>query len=179
MATSIWKRELSLGRKPKRDEPAAEPVAESVAAVPAVPEGTPASAADRIEAYLPGSTDVPPLPPTTGDYGWLTENFDPNDIPAEMPAIAAPPVSIPEPPRNVPPVAAPATIPVPEAAPAEVSAAAPAAAPTVKKPFCKQELTLKRAGKQPKQPKQPKEPKAKKVKKVKQSKAPQEATEAT
>ena len=72
MATSIWKRELSLGRKPKRDEPAAEPVAESVAAVPAVPEGTPASAADRIEAYLPGSTDVPSLPPTTGDYGWLT-----------------------------------------------------------------------------------------------------------
>ena len=155
MSGSIWKREISLGRK-KQDEVAEQPAQE-------------APVTDRIDAYLPEAGDTPALPPTTGDYGWLTESFDPNEIPAEMPAIAAPPVSGP------PPVAPPPPLPVaePEPAPAiqPVNVEVPAAEPAEKKPFWKQELTLKRSPKQPKAPKQPKQPKEPKAKKLKEPKA--------
>src|SRR5436305_11692274 len=142
MSGSIWKRELSLGRR-KQVEAAVEPAHDAA-------EPVTSSEVARIDAYLPDATEAAPLPPTTGDYGWLTENFDPNDIPAEMPAVSAPPVSVPEPAR--PAAVTPAPAPVPELVAAEPVPAEPAE----KKPFWKQELTLKRQSKEPKQRKQPK-----------------------
>jgi len=164
---SIWKRELSLGRKRQEEDAAPQPT----------PDGpAPESVTDRIDAYLPDPADAPALPPSTGDYGWLTENFDPNEIPAAMPAVSAPPVSIPEPSPAAAVVPPPAPVPVAE----PVAAEAPASDPAEKKPFWKQELTLKRRPKEPKpqkEPKQPKQPKAKKTKQPKPEKQKAEAGE--
>jgi type IV pilus assembly protein PilM len=175
---SVWKKELSFGRKAKQAE-VAEPAAERVA--PSVTE--------RIAAYVPEPAPTPepqveqpapqpeptpeaeaPLPPTTGDYGWLTQNFDPNEIPDDMPAIEAPKVALPR-------VEVPAPLPDLEAVAApepEVAAAQPV---EKKPPFWKQELSLKRGPKEPKQPKQAKAPKEPKAKKVKQPKEPKQAAE--
>ena len=112
-----------------------------------------------------------------GDYGWLTTSFDPNDLPEEMPAIAAPPVSGP-PPLRVPlaETATPspvdlAPVEVPAAVPAEPDAAASDAKPA---PFWKKELSLGRGSKEPKAPKQPKAPKEPKAKKSKEDWDPAE-----
>ena len=185
MSDSIWKKEFSLRRKPKDEvdavAPEPDPVAaeESVAAAEPAPVPDPPLAPAPVDAYPP-----PEVPMPKGDYGWLTTSFDPNDLPDEMPAIAAPPVSGPPPvrvplaetatptPVDLAPVAtqlAPASAPVaPEPEPA---AAAPEAKPT---PFWKKELG--RGSKQPKAPKAAKALKQAKAKKSKEDWDPAEQT---
>ena len=140
---SIWKKEISFRRKPKLEpapeQPADEPAAEEPAAEERVAEETPV-----------------PAPPR-GDYGWLTADFDPNDVPREMPAIAPPPVS------------APLAEPVP--APVEAQERRPRrlqkpALPKVERPKLKRPaLERKPKQKAPKQPKQkaPKQPRPARV----------------
>jgi type IV pilus assembly protein PilM len=135
MAGSLWKKEISLRRK------ATEAV---------YPEPPQETAAAEVEVAA-----ASPLPVASGDYGWLTESFDPTDIPDEMPAVVAPEVVVPV--RPVPIVAEV------ELAPVAVAAAA------AKTPLWKKELSFKRAPKTPKAPKAakaPKEPKAAKEPKV-------------
>ena len=69
MSGSLWKKEISLRRKARDDD-----------AQPLVPDDVPV-------------TDAPALP--AGDYGWLTTDFDPDDVPEAMPAIVAPAVTVP------------------------------------------------------------------------------------
>ena len=190
---SVWKKEISFGRKPKQQQPEEQAPA---AAPPAAPA---ASVTERIAAYVPEPAPVPapapapavasvpdlapepeveqpPLPPTTGDYGWLTQDFDPNEVPDNMPAIPAPKVDLPR-------VEAPVSMPDLESVVAPEPTALPtpepvAEAPAKSQPFWKKELSVKRGPKTPKEAKakkQPKEPKAKKVKEPKQPKEPKEA----
>jgi type IV pilus assembly protein PilM len=167
VSSSIWKKEISLRRKPKDEAPAAVPEQE------AAPSVEPAVAAEPTQAPEPVAVEesVPSaeLPVPKGDYGWLTTSFDPNDLPDEMPAIVAPPVSGPPPirvplaetasssPVDLAPVAVPATL-VP-AAPAPTAAEPAAAEPELEAkptPFWKKELSIGRGSKEPKAPKQPK-----------------------
>lgn len=174
---SVWKKEISFGRKPK-NEPEAPVAAEHA------PEPPVSSVTERIAAYVPEPQPaVPaeePLPPITGDYGWLTQDFDPNEIPDNMPAIPAPKVDLP---RVAPPLPLPdlasvvAPDPMPLAEPTPAPAPAPASAAKAQ-PFWKKELSVKRTPKAPKEPKAakpPKEPKAKKVKEPKEPKEPKAA----
>jgi type IV pilus assembly protein PilM len=169
VSESIWKKEFSLRRKPKDEVPAVTPGLEpDGAAEPPVVDAEPAPAQP---APQPADDSVvqAELPVPKGDYGWLTTSFDPNDLPDEMPAIVAPPVSGP-PPIRVPlaetatpssvdlaPVAVPATAPElapePSAEPSAPDASAPDVKPT---PFWKKELSLGRGTKAPKEPKAPK-----------------------
>jgi type IV pilus assembly protein PilM len=168
--SSIWKKEISLRKKPAATEPAA-PDALDVAA-------------DAVAA-----DDTAELP--RGDYGWLTANFDPDEVPENMPTVSAPPVA---PVERVAEPAAPGPAQAPEL---------PVAAAPKQQPFWKKELSLSRGPKQPRKPKEkkakqekvskppfwkrelsfgkgkgkaeakdPAEPKQKKQKKVKQAKAP-------
>ena len=152
MSGSLWKKEISLRRAPKADVYPEPPL-------------------DAAEAEV-AVGDAPPLPAASGDYGWLTASFDPNDLPDEMPAIVAPPVTV---------LAHPAPVesgvdlaPVAVAAPA--TSVAVTAAPA-KTPLWKKELSLKRGPKEPKaakpaKTKTPKEPKAaKEPKALKEPKA--------
>src|ERR1019366_2884856 len=100
MSDSIWKKDLSLRRKPKTSEPELPP--EPIAPVAAV--GPPVD-----------TTDIPNLP--AGDYGWLTSNFDPEAVPDDMPVVAAPEVTL------------PARVPEPQAAVSTPTVAAPAVTP--------------------------------------------------
>ena len=175
---SLWKKEISFGRKPKKQE---EPVAPAQATEPV------ASVSERISAYVPDpepqtavapappepEPEEAPLPPTTGDYGWLTQDFDPNAIPDTMPAIPAPKVDLPriEAPLPLPDLAAvavpePTALPGPEPA-AESDPAAKA------QPFWKKDVSVKRGPRAPKEPKAKKEPKA--PKEPKQAKEPKDA----
>ena len=152
MSGSLWKKEISLRRAPKVD---------------AYPE-PPLDAAEAEVAV----GDAPPLPAASGDYGWLTASFDPNDLPDEMPAIVAPPVTVPAHPAPV--ESGVDLAPVAVAAPA--TSVAVTAAPA-KTPLWKKELSLKRGPKEPKaakpaKTKTPKEPKAaKEPKALKEPKA--------
>ena len=165
MSDSIWKKEFSVRRKPKEEAPEAVPTLEPDAATEpaAEPEQMPEPAPVAADTSLTSE-----LPAPKGDYGWLTTSFDPNDVPDEMPSIAAPPVSGP-PPLRVPlaesasaptgtdqeAVAAPSVSPVaPEQA--EPVADAPASKST---PFWKKELSIGRGSKDPKALKAAKEPK--------------------
>ena len=113
MSDSIWKKEISFGRKakepkqPKAETPAVdtsflEPTVESVPfwkkeislgrkpkeqpAGPApLPEPEPQPAA--VAAGEPEQAAEPPLSLPPGDYGWLTTNFDPTAVPGQQRAI--------------------------------------------------------------------------------------------
>jgi len=182
---SVWKKEISFGRKAKAPEEQTvapvESVTERIAAFVPEPEPAPQAAVAPAPAPAPEREreEESPLPPTTGDYGWLTQDFDPNQIPDDMPAIPAPKVELPrlETPLPLPDldsVVAPEPTPLPEPV-----AAAPAGEPSAKaQPFWKKELSLSRGSKEPKAAKPPKEPKAKKVKEPKQPKAAKEPKEA-
>jgi type IV pilus assembly protein PilM len=163
VSESIWKKEFSLRRKHEEDVPAAAAEPEDyVAPHPVAPE--PALVPELEPAEETASPGELPMP--RGDYGWLTTSFDPNDLPDEMPAIVAPPVSGP-PPVRVPLAETAAASPVdlapavppsavasePESVPAEPE---PKPNPT---PFWKKELSLGRRSKEPKEPKAAKEPK--------------------
>ncbi|HEY8723164.1 MAG TPA: hypothetical protein VIL92_04810, partial [Gaiellaceae bacterium] len=170
MSDSLWKKEISFRRKPKEEAPAAVPELEPVVAIEPEPAPVPEPAED---AAVPAE-----LPAPKGDYGWLTTSFDPNDLPDEMPAIAAPPVSGP-PPVRVPLAETASSSPVdlePVAAPAapESAAAEPDAKPT---PFWKKELSLGSGSKEPKAPKQPKA--AKKPRRAKEPKGTWDPAEQT
>jgi len=170
VSDSLWKKEISFRRKPKEDAPAAVPELEPVVAIEPQPAPVPEPAED---------TAVPAeLPAPKGDYGWLTTSFDPTDLPDEMPAIVAPPVSGP-PPLRVPLAETASSSPVdlePVAAPAatESAAAEPDAKPT---PFWKKELSLGSGSKEPKAPKEPKA--AKKPKRAKEPKGTWDPAEQT
>jgi type IV pilus assembly protein PilM len=177
VSSSIWKKQISLRRQPKDETPAtveAEPVPEleHATAVEPAPEATP-EPERPVDAYPPAE-----LPMPKGDYGWLTTSFDPNDLPDEMPAIVAPPVSGP-PPVRVPLAETATPSPVdlapvqpPPAGPAAPGATAPESKPT---PFWKKELSLGRGSKEPKAAKQAKAPKQpKSAKEPKRSKTPKE-----
>jgi type IV pilus assembly protein PilM len=181
VSDSFWKKEISFGRKPKQNEQASE--ATIAPAIKAIldPEQPPVATEVRPPVEQPvadvEAAPAPPpapttaasteLPPSKGDYGWLTTSFDPNDLPDEMPAIVAPPVSGP-PPVRVPLAESftaaqvdlePVVAPVPLEVAVEVATKAPST------PFWKKELSLGRGSKEPKEPKpakakKPKEPKA-------------------
>jgi type IV pilus assembly protein PilM len=136
--SSFWKKEISLRRKPA--EAAGDEVAEQ-----APPPGETAAA------------EAQSLP--SGDYGWLTSNFDPQEhTPEAMPSVAPPPVSVPAAP------AGPASL-IPSSEPELPHVAVPEVAPIearepAKAPFWKREVKL---GK-PKLERRPKQPKEKKQK---------------
>jgi len=140
MSGSVWKREISLRRK---------------ATEAAYPDPPVETAAAEVEA-----DGAPPLPVASGDYGWLTESFDPNDVPDDMPAVVAPDVVVP-------------ARPVPIDAKVELAPVAVAAAPA-KTPLWKKELSLKRAPKASQAAKEPKAPKATKATKATKAKTPKE-----
>jgi type IV pilus assembly protein PilM len=179
VSSSFWKKEISL----RKQKPANQAVPEAAA-----PEFFPTAQVPDAAAPAPqppaSPAEQPPVLPAGGDYGWLTANFDPNDVPDSMPTIVAPPVSMPAPPVEaealpaVPPVRPP-EVEVPAVAP--LAPAALAAEPVADKvPFWKKELGKPRKPKEPKaetqpklkgesvpfwkrelgKPKQPKEPKA-------------------
>jgi len=161
---SMWKKEFSLRRKDEETPAGEAHVAEPVEPMADEPEAEQAA--------------VAPLPEVTGDYGWLTANFDPNEVPENMPTVSAPhvpvapaaaaPVEAPAAP-DLPAVVAPAVVvPTPEAV-AEQSEPADA-----KTPFWKKELSVKRGSKEPKAAKAPKEKKVKAEKQPKQPKQPKE-----
>jgi type IV pilus assembly protein PilM len=150
MSSSLWKKDISLRRK---------------ATEASYPEPPVEINAAEVENDAP-----PPLPAPRGDYGWLTDSFDPNDVPDEMPAVVAPEVVVPARPAPVAakPDLAPVAVPV-------AAAIAPAVAPA-KVPLWKKELSLKRGPKEPKaakpaKTKTPKEPKAAKTKSADEPKA--------
>jgi type IV pilus assembly protein PilM len=192
VSDSIWKKELSLRRKPKEDVPAVVPEPEPVVAAEPAVAAEPVVAAEPALAPEPPRVPEPPvdlsppaeLPIPKGDYGWLTTSFDPNDLPDEMPAIVAPPVSGPPPirvplaetatpsPVDLAPVAAPAAKPAMPEPPAP-DEAAPASKPA---PFWKKELSLGRGAKEPKAPKAARAPKQPKIKKSKEDWDPAEQT---
>ncbi|MCW2965906.1 MAG: hypothetical protein JWO17_3158 [Actinomycetia bacterium] len=180
MSDSFWKKEISFGRKPKKNEPTEGAIAPAIKAIldPEQPRVAPTEVVQPpVEQPVAGveAAPAPPLTPTTaaptelppskGDYGWLTTSFDPNDLPDEMPAIVAPPVSGP-PPVRVPLAESFTAAQVdlePVVAPVEVAAEVATKAPST--PFWKKELSLGRGSKEPKEPKpakakKPKEPKA-------------------
>lgn len=172
MSSSIWKKQISLRRQPKDETPAveAEVVPELEPATAVEPASEAATAPERpVDAYPPAD-----LPMPKGDYGWLTTSFDPNDLPDEMPAIVAPPVSGPPPVRV--PLAETATSTPVDLAPVQAPPAAHATAPESKPtPFWKKELSLGRGSKEPKAAKQPKPAReAKAAKQSKRAKTPKE-----
>jgi hypothetical protein len=129
VSSSIWKKEISLRKKAKVED----------AVLPPAPV-----AADRIEertappplgapSAAPAEPVPAPLPEQSGDYGWLTMDFDPGAVPEQMPTIVAPVVSVPE---------VSARIPVAEVAAGAVVAAAAASAPVTERavPFWKKEV---------------------------------------
>ncbi|HZQ81363.1 MAG TPA: type IV pilus assembly protein PilM [Gaiellaceae bacterium] len=135
------------------------PPAPAPAHAPA-PAPAPAAAAPQPAAPAADATVLP-----SGDYGWLTANFDPNAVPDAMPTIAAPPVSLPAQPveptplPDVPPVRPP-EVEVPAVQPPPVAVEPARQAPAENVPFWKKELSFSRAPKQPKAAKPAKEPKA-------------------
>src|SRR4051812_10684062 len=78
----FWKKEVSLGRKkaplamPEPEPLTVAPVLEPEPELELEPEPVPAAEA---EGELEASPGLPP-----GDYGWLTTDFDPNDVPDDM-----------------------------------------------------------------------------------------------
>jgi type IV pilus assembly protein PilM len=171
---SIWKKEFSL-RKKDGETPADE------AHVAAPAESVEPVAAEQAVAE---QAAVAPLPEVTGDYGWLTANFDPNEVPEEMPTVTAP--QVPVAPAAAAPVQAPAApdlptvvaptvvVPTPEPVAEQAEQTDQAGAKT---PFWKKELSVKRGPKEPKPAKEPKAAKAPKEKKVKAAKQPKEPKE--
>jgi type IV pilus assembly protein PilM len=156
----MWKKEFSLRKK---DEETA--AGEAQVTTPAEPMADEPAAEQAAPA---------PLPEVTGDYGWLTANFDPNEVPEEMPAVSAP--HVPAEPVSAAPVEAPTAPDLP--AVVAPSVVVPALAPDAgqpessgaKTPFWKKELSVKRG---PKEPKAAKPPKQKKVKAEQQPKEKQ------
>jgi len=124
--------------------------------------GPPGGGAGEPEQAAASSEPLAP-PPVTGDFGWLTADFDPSqqpDLPAvEVPPLSAPPVSAPAPAPDLTAVAPPQVELPAVAPPAPAAAASPAAAPEPTVPFWKKEISL---GRKPKQPRQPKPPRQRK-----------------
>jgi type IV pilus assembly protein PilM len=186
VSESFWKKEISFGRKPKKDKPVESEAAAAIRAVlepdrdlaPQVEEAPPAPEV----AATPVAEDAAELPSPQGDYGWLTTSFDPNDVPDDMPTVVAPPLSLPTPALST-------LAPVQEHALADegpdLEAVVPPPVATASAPFWKKELSFSRGPKTPKaakapkagkQPKAAKAPKAaKEPKAAKQPKAPKEA----
>jgi type IV pilus assembly protein PilM len=139
--SSFWKKEISLRRAAKEERLEDEPETTGDAAV----------------------EDAPALP--AGDYGWLTAGFDPNDIPEDMPAVSAPPVSEP---AEVAAPEAPSAPELPFVAVADIPDVEEAAPAEAAVPFWKRDLKVSKpkrerapkAAKKQKQPKAAKEPKA-------------------
>ena len=190
MSESFWKKEISFGRKPKKDK--AEPVeSEAAAAIRAVlepradvpppveqapPVAPPVAPAVAEPAAAPVVEDSAELPSPKGDYGWLTTSFDPNDVPDDMPTVVAPPLSLPTPALStLAPVQQPAA---PDDGP-DLEAVVPPPVAAASAPFWKKELSFSRGPKTPKAAKAPKAAKtpraAKEPKATKQPKAPKEA----
>jgi type IV pilus assembly protein PilM len=175
VSDSFWKKEISFRRKPKEDAQPDDtatlpPAVEAVLApapdpdpepIPLPPVGGPMTVASVTPiAPQPAATDEAPLPPVSaGDYGWLTQSFDPNEIPEDIPAVAPPPLS------DAPPPAAPpaAAVPAPDEGPQLAAVVPPPLAGEKKQPFWKKEIGRSRA---------PKEPKPEKPKKEKKDKDP-------
>jgi type IV pilus assembly protein PilM len=120
VAESFWKKEISFGRKPKQDKTAELEVAPAVKNV-LEPEAEAQPPVEQPTVELPTAEEAPveqpatetassavaddaaALPSPKGDYGWLTTSFDPNDVPDDMPAVVAPPLSLP--PQTLSPLA--------------------------------------------------------------------------
>jgi type IV pilus assembly protein PilM len=191
VSDSIWKKEISFGRKPKKAQPTEGEVAPAVKAIlepeqaaEQPPEEAAAAAEDAAPPVSTPTAGPSELPTPKGDYGWLTTSFDPNDLPDEMPAIVAPPVSGP-PPIHVPLAETASSSPVdlepvvpsiavqaaPEAPAPDHAAPEAEGKPT---PFWKKELSLGRGPKEPKPPKAKKAPKPAKA--AKEPKEPREQT---
>jgi type IV pilus assembly protein PilM len=179
VSDSFWKKEISFRRTPKEKDtvPEAEatlpPAVEAVLTpapdpdpdpIPLPPVGGPIDVASvtPIAPQQPTADDAPLPPVSGGDYGWLTQSFDPNEIPEDIPAVAPPPLSA-TPPAEAPPVA---PVPAPDEGPQLATVVPPPLAGEKKQPFWKKEIGRSRT------PKAPKEPKAAKPRKEKKEKDP-------
>ena len=137
MSNSFWQKESSL----RKAKPAAvEPELRAAAPEP-LPAPEPVAEAPVPQ---PEGEASPPLP--RGDYGWLTSNFDPAEVPDAMPTIAAPPVSLqtqpvedPAPLQAVPHVRPP-EVEVPAVVPPPVVVPAATVAPAADVPVWKKEF---------------------------------------
>jgi type IV pilus assembly protein PilM len=206
VSDSFWKKEISFGRKPKKNEQPSE--GEIAPAIKAIlePEQQPVEPAEVVLAEVaqppaeqpvadveaPADDVVAPtlmpipmpseqaaapteLPPSKGDYGWLTTSFDPNDLPDEMPAIAAPPVSGPPPVRvplaesiGSPEMDLESVVAPPVEVEVELEPEAGGQGPST--PFWKKEFSFGRGSKEPTRPKEPKQGKTKQPKESKAAK---------
>ena len=173
MSDSIWKKEISFRRKAKPDAEQTEvslPAAVEAVLTPA-PDSTrepepipepPLGPASTVYDLAPPAAQQPPLPPVSGgDYGWLTQSFDPNEIPADIPAVAPPPLSAA--PAPAPYIqAVPDAVPPPEETGPQLQAVVPPPLSGEQKvPFWKKDVSFSR------KPKEPKAPRAQKPKKEK------------
>ncbi|MDX6488785.1 MAG: type pilus assembly protein PilM [Gaiellaceae bacterium] len=175
--TSIWKRDVSLGKKQPAPEPVIEPVADALQrVVAAAPD--PAEAPEPVETPVAepdgwaAPETLPPAPepvaePAAAEFSFLTvdtaEVAAPAPVPAPAPVIPEPAVELPAAPVQEvhPPVPAADLPPLPEEA----------------KPFWKRDLGKPKAAKQPKaeKPKREKKPKAVKEPKADRTAKPKRA----
>jgi type IV pilus assembly protein PilM len=191
--TSIWKRDISLGKKRDQPEPVIEPVVEGalqrvVAASPdPIVEPVTPEVAPEFEVAPDGWSapeTLPPAPeplaePVATEFSFLTvdtsEQAEPPVEPVELPVPATMPDAQPEVPPVPEPVLPPAAVVVlepavvPVAAVQEVHPPVPAAelpplAEEETKPFWKRDLGMPKAGRTPKAEKTKREKKPKAVK---------------
>ena len=183
--TSIWKRDISLGKKQVEPEPVVEPVADAlqrvVAATPdpaTAPELAAAPVAETDSWSAPETLLPAPEPveePVATEFSFLTVD---TSVPAEPPAqpvelpLPAAPAPGPELPPAPEPVLAPAAA-VQEVHPPVSAAELPPLAEEETKPFWKRDLGKPKADKKPKaeKPKREKQPKAEKPKRERKPKA--------
>ena len=92
MSGSIWKKEFSLRKKDEEPPPRRR----------TSPRRSSRSPPSRRLTQAVDQASVAPLPEVTGDYGWLTANFDPNELPDEMPTVVGAARCRPRPHRRLP-----------------------------------------------------------------------------
>ena len=193
--TSIWKRDISLGKKHVEPEPVVEPVADAlqrvVAATPdpeTAPEPVTAPVAETDGWSAPETLPPAPEPveePVATEFSFLTVD---TSVPAEPPAqpvelpLPAAPAPGPELPPAPEPVLAPAAA-VQEVHPPVSAAELPPLAEEETKPFWKRDLGKPKADRKPKaekpklaeKPKRERKPKAEKQPKADRTEKPKRA----
>jgi len=171
--TSIWKRDISLGKKQPAPEPVVEPVTDALQrVVAAAPD--PVEAPEPVEAPMAepdgwaAPETLPPAPepiaePAAAEFSFLTVDTAETAAraPVPVPVMPVPARVIPEPTVELP------VAPVQEVHPPVPAAALPPLPEEAKPPFWKRDLGKPKAAKQPKAEKPKREKKQKAVKEPK------------
>jgi len=176
--TSIWKRDLSLGKKQPAPQPVVEPVADALQrVVAAAPD--PVEAPELVERPVVGADGwdapetLPPAPepvaePAAAEFSFLTVDT----AETAAPALAPEPVPVPAPATVVPePTVELPAAPVQEVHPPVPAAELPPLPEEAKQPFWKRDLGKPKADKQPKAEKPKRDKKQKAVKEPKADRA--------